>query len=233
MPPAGGPGFAPPGAGPAWSPVRAAARNLPGIGAAIAAVGLILFLVATHSMDWIEADGGFALDLGEFHDAADAAESSPFSDDDFFLIGAKVYGSWLWLATFGYLAAVATLATVFNPPNKGARAALWSLLLLPAFGILGLLGLINLADEQGNVAPRIMGALGALGASFSLVFVWISTIVEDRNGINFKTADLGMGFWMSWASLLIVAVGCAIGTRTVQNAPAAPSGPIPAGPPRP
>lgn len=203
-------------------------KNLPGIGAAIAVVGLLLFLFATHSMDWIDAPG-LSLDLGEFQDVAEDADA---------YLGAEWYGSWLWAVTFIYIVVVAVFSTVLNPPNKGARIAMW-------FLVVGLISLVNLSDEEGRVAPRILGPLSLVFPALVLTFVWLSTTLGDY-GTSVpepKTGDMGMGLWMSYLGVVIVAVGCAVGTRTVRSTPqlggpppgvpyAPPPGPVPAGPPR-
>lgn len=228
-PPTGGPGWAPPPP-PTTPGPSAPVKNLPGVGAAIAVVGLLLFLFATLSMDWIDFGGVTTMDLSEAQETA--ADYQTASDEDTIFIGFDVYGSWLWMVVAAYLTAVVFFATVMNPPSPGARAFIWCVLMLPSLGLVGLIGLINMADENGRLVPRILGPLAMIGPSLALGFVWVSTIVEERGPLEFKTADFENGFWMSWAGLLVIAVGCAVGTRSVPAGPApAGAGPGPMGPP--
>lgn len=204
---------------------RPATRQLPGIGVAVAALGVLMLFFASTSMNWIDvseersgAPGGVSMDLSEARDMAEFNETMPILE---------WYGNTGWILVFLYVLATAVFATLLNPSHKGARSAIWAVLYIPfPFApVLGAgLGFINLADDDGRVAPRILGASAMVAPAFPLVMVWIDLLNDfdsDFDSAGLASQDIGMGLWVSMAALVVVMIGCGLGTRTVPAAPSA------------
>jgi len=105
-------------------------------------------------------------------------------------------------AAFGLVA-----AALWVPRSKGGRTAL-------GFVVGGVVGLAaNALDEGGRVGPRVTGAFVALVCLAAHGVAVAQIFGEDG------APDPAIGAWAGGAGILLVLVGCAIGTRTDAAAP--------------
>ena len=98
-------------------------------------------------------------------------------------------------------------ATWAVPRSKSGR-------MVTGFLIAGVIGLaVNAADEEGTVGPRVSGALVTLLAGGLHAFAVLDLYGDDY------APDPAWGVWAGFAGLLLVLVGCVMGTR-IDRSPA-------------
>ncbi len=114
----------------------------------------------------------------------------------------EIYAEALWMAVVGAAVIAVVFATGIVPSSKGGR-------LLTGFLMAGVLGLaVNAADDDGSVGPRVSGALVAL-----LCLGVHGYAVFDLFGDELAP-DPAWGVWAGVAGLVLVLIGCVMGTRT-------------------
>lgn len=214
VPGSGAGGWAPPpgpGAAPAWGPPGggwapapgghgppgATLRRRPGAGLLIGAAGLLLFVLSLTVLDFAQRPTGEGLTIDElrrlFIDMRGWPRGQPW-------FTAYVRGlCWFGLA---WVAVALVFSTFVVPAGQAARLVVWGLLL-------GVVGLVAAGlDREGRVAPRLCGAAIALAA----LALHVGS-ANDYFGEELSPADPGPAVWAGAVGLLLVAVGCAVGTR--------------------
>jgi hypothetical protein len=193
----------PPGQGGGWGPQpRPPVRRLPGVGAIVAIVGLLVFILSLTAFPWVSGAGQDVtlLEIGDtFEDAGQV-------DDEYLYL--EAYATWLWLGVAAYLALGVLFSTLVVPASYGLRIVLGFLL----GGVVGLL--VNAVDREGSVGPRVMGALVTLGVAGAHGFA----VYKVFDGVD--DPQYGWGIYAGFGGLLLVLVGCVIGTRADRLTPA-------------
>jgi hypothetical protein len=129
--------------------------------------------------------------------------SSSGSETDFI----ELYVHVLWIAVVVMGAVAVLFATWTVPGSKSGR-------IIVGFLIAGVVGLaINAADEDGAVGPRVSGALVTLLAGGLHTFAVLDLFGDDY------APDLAWGVWAGFGGLLLMLIGCVMGTR-IDRSPA-------------
>jgi hypothetical protein len=120
-------------------------------------------------------------------------------DEDYAFLRYYANGSWIMLVVFGVVAVVFSCWWV--PRSRGGRG-------VTGFVMLGIFGLIvNVVDERGAVGSRIC----AVGS------VLVGTVLHGAAVVKVFNHDgapgWGPAIYLSFGGLLLMLVGCAIGTR--------------------
>lgn len=98
-------------------------------------------------------------------------------------------------------------STALVPCGRGRRVA-------TGLFMAGPVGLVaNLLDERGSVAPRLSGTVGVAGA------LWMQVVAMNDLFVGDDHPDPTVGPWVGVAALVVVLVGCLIGTRTERVQP--------------
>jgi hypothetical protein len=219
-------------------------RHRPGPGLALGLAGLVLLLLSLTVLPWV-SEGGEDASFGDIRDAFDAADdygtsvepamsgvrqqelppigepveppipeytvpeyptpspSATSSETDFI----ELYVDLLWISVVVMGAVAVLFATWAVPRSKSGR-------MVTGFLIAGVVGLaINAADEEGTVGPRVSGALVTLLAGGLHTFA-----VFDMYGDDYAP-DPAWGVWAGFVGLLLVLIGCVMGTR-IDRSPA-------------
>jgi hypothetical protein len=178
-------------------------RHLPGMGAIVAVVGLLIFLVSVASLPWARV-GGEDVTRSDVVDAYEYEQENDLDDVDY--VG-EYATSW-WMLVAGVLALAVLFSTLVVPPSKAGR-------MVTGFVLGSLVGLaVNAADNDGRVGPRISAALAIFGAAA------VHGLAQFLLLGDLQDPDVGIGIWGSVVGLAVMLTGCSLGTRTVQ-APAA------------
>jgi hypothetical protein len=119
----------------------------------------------------------------------------------------ELYAKGLCWAVAVWAALALVVAALWVPRGKGGRMGL-------GFVVGGLVGLVaNALDERGRVGPRVTGAFVAVVCLAAHTVAAMEMFGEDG------APDPAIGVWAGVVGLLLVVVGCAVGTRT-DEAPA-------------
>jgi hypothetical protein len=117
----------------------------------------------------------------------------------------ELYAKGLCWAVAVWAALALVVAALWVPRGKGGRMGL-------GFVVGGLVGLVaNALDEQGRVGPRVTGAFVAVVCLAAHAAAAMEIFGEDG------APDPAIGVWAGGVGLLLVVVGCAIGTRTEES----------------
>ncbi|HET6954538.1 MAG TPA: hypothetical protein VFI47_29510, partial [Acidimicrobiales bacterium] len=227
----------PPGYGGASAPF--VVRHRPGIGLIVGLLGLLGIVLAHTSLPWISEDGvevtfsdirdAFAGDGGGAPSGATptvtvpevslppgvtlppgappagqvvtppAAPAGSAGDELEYL---ERYAGWVWYVVLGLGLTAVLSGTLLVPRDRAARVATGFL----AGGLLG--AVASLADRDGEVAHRVAGAFGAIGAGTLCGFA-VADVFPDKGG-----PSPAAGVWAGIGGLLLVLLGCVLGTRT-------------------
>jgi hypothetical protein len=120
-------------------------------------------------------------------------------DEDYAFLRYYANGSWIMLVVGGTFAVV--FACWFVPRSRGGRGVTGFLM----FGIFGLI--INLVDEKGAVGSRIAAVANLLVCTA----LYGAAVVKVFN--HDGSPGWGPAIYLGAVSLLLMLVGCAIGTR--------------------
>jgi hypothetical protein len=201
-------------------------RHRPSLGLGLALVGLALFVLSLTALPWISANGE-DVTLPDIHDAlegngpapavpstgtlppqpgdlsgfraAPAAPAQTATDGDYGYL--ETYSGGLWALVAAWLAVAAVFSTLVVPASQGARGLL-------GFLMSGLLGLaVCLVDDEGTIGPRVAAAFTVIVASW-LHAAAVNQVFQGDGG-----PDPAYGVWASAAGLVLLFVGCLIGTR--------------------
>lgn len=197
-PPAWGPsgGWPPPGPVPHGQHLTRL-RHRPGVGLVLGIAGLLLFVLSLTALDWVD-EAGQSMTLGDFRDIFREMHGADGLVRDHLFDAYALFLGWVAL---GWAAVGLVFSAWVVPTGQAARLVVWGLTL----GVVGLL--VNGLDREGRVGPRLCGALMAL----------TSLVVHAAAANDFFGEDLApdpaLGVWVGGAGLLLVAVGCIVGTR--------------------
>jgi hypothetical protein len=120
-------------------------------------------------------------------------------DEDYAFLRYYATGSWIMLIVFGTMAVV--FACWWVPRSRGGRAVTGFLMI----GVFGLI--INLVDEKGAVGSRICAVIGTIVGT--LLYGAAVVKVFNHDG----SPGWGPAIYLGFTGLLLLLVGCAIGTR--------------------
>lgn len=177
----------------------------------MAGLGLLVFLLAVTALPWATA-GDQDITRSDIQEAYEEAEDAGVEFGDDYL---GMYAQWIWMASSGSLAVAVLFSTLVVPSSKAGRIVI-------GFLMGGLVGLVlNAVDDDGTVGPRVTAALMVILVAVGHGIAQF-TMFDGPN-----EPDPGLGIWAGMAGLLLVLLGCVIGTRVERTAPAYAPGPIP------
>jgi hypothetical protein len=191
------------------------ARRRPGLGAAVAVTGLVLFAVAALGLPW--TSGADELTLAEIGNRAEVASDAAAVRPWKFLFLER-YADEVALRVVILLAVAVAFSTLVVPRSRALRVLLGS---VPAWGglphggtiliLAGVLGLlVNLIDPEGGFGPRVAAVLTTL-AVLALHGLALDYVLLDPD----PAPDPAFGVWVGLLGLAAVLVGTIIGTREV------------------
>jgi hypothetical protein len=207
-PPAWGPPQAPQPPPPVAHPGPPGVRHRPGPGLIVGLSGLLVMLLSFLALPWVSE--GEDVSLSDIRDQFDGVD--PPSDIAFIVN----YAKGLWGVVLG-VAILALVTSSFVPRSKGARIVIGLLVFAPVAFWLG--ALINAIDDRGVVGPRIGGAFLTLLASAFHVGAYVDLYVGEG------AADPAYGVFAGFAGLILVFIGCVMGSRVEDVPPVNPAYP--------
>jgi len=150
-----------------------------------------------YPFTWVD-EAGQSMTLGDFRDIFREMHGADGLVRDHLFDAYALFLGWVAL---GWAAVGLVFSAWVVPTGQAARLVVWGLTL----GVVGLL--VNGLDREGRVGPRLCGALMAL----------TSLVVHAAAANDFFGEDLApdpaLGVWVGGTGLLLVAVGCIVGTR--------------------
>jgi len=179
------------------------AVHRPGPGLVVALAGLALFFAALVALPWVAAPAGG--EDAKLSDWADLSDEEAEAGDVEAVAG---YADVIWIVALVALTIAVVTSTLAVPQSVGGRVAL-------GFLTAGLLGLLHLADKRGTWAHRVCGAAATV--------VWAlmhAGAVADLFTFDGESTDVdaGLAIPVGFVGLLLVLVGCIIGTRIDKTA---------------
>jgi hypothetical protein len=199
-----GPGYGPPPGYGGYGP-RTVVRHRPGIGLALGLVGIAMLLLSYFALPWASG-GGVEADFSDIRDVysqtSDYGVPVSASASDTNAEFMELYVEVIWYGIVAMAIVAVVFATWLVPRSRGVRGVIGFLV----GGVLGLV--INIVDEHGKVGPRLTGAL--LGLVCLAVHGYALSIVFGED----YSPDPAIGVWSGAAGLVVVIVGCLVGTRS-------------------